>query len=103
MPAASASYTSRGQYAEQLERWFGYAGRDRILVVQSEEMFSSAETANSILEWLGLDPTDRPFPRGHEAVRRQEADADVIAHLRRHFEPYNRNLEDLLGRRFWPT
>jgi hypothetical protein len=96
------SYTARGQYAEQLERWFGRAGRQRVSVVQSEELFDSPEVANGILTTLGLDATDRPFPRGNEAVRREEADADVIAGLYRHFEPHNRALGDLLGRPFWP-
>jgi hypothetical protein len=95
------SYASRGHYAEQLERWFGHVGRDRVLVVQSEEMFASRETADGVLTWLGLAPSERPFPRGNDAVRHEEADADVIAGLRAHFTPYNRDLEELLGRPFW--
>ena len=97
------SYATRGHYAEQLERWFGHAGRERVLVMQSEELFTSGAAADSVLDWLGLDRFDRPFPRGNEAARREPADADVVAQLHRHFEPYNADLEDLLGRPFWPA
>ena len=95
------SYASRGQYAEQLVRWFDHVGRDRVLVVQSEEMFESPETGDKVLSWLGLGPSERPFPKGNDATRHEEADADVVARLRAHFEPYNQDLEDLLGRSFW--
>ena len=93
------SYVARGQYAEQIERWFGHVGRDRVEVVQSEEMFESA--ADGVLTWLGLPPSERPFPRGNDAIRHEEADAADIARLRAHFAPYNRDLEELLGRPFW--
>jgi hypothetical protein len=95
------SYASRGQYAEQLVRWFDHVGRDRVLVVQSEDMFESRETGDGILSWLGLGPSERPFPKGNDATRHEEADADVVARLRAHFVPYNQDLEDLLGRPFW--
>lgn len=95
------SYASRGQYAEQLVRWFDHVDRDRVLVVQSEDLFESRETADGILQWLGLGPSEQPFPWGNDATRHEEADADVIASLRAHFVPYNRDLEELLGRPFW--
>jgi hypothetical protein len=78
-------------------------GRDRFLVVQSEELFASADVANGVLDWLGLEPSDRPFPQGNQAVRHEAADADVVDRLHRHFEPHNRAMEDLLDRRFWPS
>jgi hypothetical protein len=95
------SYATRGQYAEQLVRWFDHVGRDRMLVVQSEEVFASPEAADGILTWLGLPPSALPFPKGNEAVRHEESDADVTAGLQKHFGPHNRALEDLLGRPFW--
>jgi hypothetical protein len=95
------SYAARGQYAEQLERWYTHVGRDRILVVQSELLFTSNDTANSVLDWLGLAASDLPFPKGNAADRLEAADPDVMARLHRHFDPYNQQLEDLLGRRLW--
>jgi hypothetical protein len=94
---------ARGHYAEQLTRWFQHVPRQRFLIVQSEELFSSADTANGVLDWLGLEPSDHPFPQGNQAVRHEAADADVVDRLHRHFEPHNRRLEDLLGRRFWSS
>jgi hypothetical protein len=95
------SYAARGQYADQLEQWFSQLGRERILVVQSEEMFASNQAANSILDWLGLDGSDLPFPKGNAADRHEPSDPDVMARLTRHFEPHNKRLEGLLDRRFW--
>ena len=97
------SYATRGHYAEQLTRWFQHVPRQRFLIVQSEDLFSSVDTANGVLDWLGLEPSDHPFPQGNQAPRHEAADADVVDRLHRHFEPHNRHLEDLLGRPFWPS
>jgi hypothetical protein len=97
------SYVARGHYADQLTHWFQHIQRDRFLIVQSEELFASPDVANGVLDWLGLDPSDRPFPQGNQATRHELADTDVVARLHRHFEPHNRQLEDLLGRGFWPS
>ncbi len=95
------SYVARGRYAEQLQRWFSHVDRDRLLVVTSEDLFSSPATAAEILAWLDLPAFDRPFPQANAASRHADADADVVAALRRRFEPYNRELEELLGRQLW--
>ena len=98
---SASPMSPRGQYAEQLERWFGHVSRDRVLVLQSEEMFESKQVADTVLTWLGLPPTGQPYPRGNNAVRHEGVDAEVIARLRAHFAPHNRDLEELLGRPFW--
>ena len=95
------SYAARGQYAEQLERWFSHVGRDRMLVIQSEELFTSNDTANGILRWLDLDASDLPFPKGNAADRQEVSDPDVLARLHGHFEPHNQQLERLLDHRLW--
>ncbi|MCB1055668.1 MAG: sulfotransferase [Acidobacteria bacterium] len=51
------SYTARGRYAEQLERYFALFGRERVLVLLQDEMKNAPER---VLERLGgfldLDP-----------------------------------------------
>jgi len=95
------SYAARGHYAEQLRRWFSHIDRERLLIVKSEDLFSSPVAADEILTWLGLSPFDRPFPQTNMAVRPEDGDADIVAGLERHLEPHNEGLEKLLGRRFW--
>ncbi|MFG1604732.1 sulfotransferase family protein [Actinoplanes sp. NPDC049265] len=51
------SYVARGKYAGQLTRWFDAAGRDRVLVLRTEEL--TARYAE-VLAFLGLEP--RPVP-----------------------------------------
>jgi hypothetical protein len=95
------SYVARGRYAEQLERWFSHVDRERLLVLTSEDLFSSPVTSHEILAWLGLPGFDRPFPQSNAAPRHEDTDPDVIAALRHRFEPDNRRLEELLGRELW--
>jgi hypothetical protein len=50
-----ASYVRRGEYADQLLRWFDAVGRDRILVVQSERLYREPAATTAAL----------PAPQGH--------------------------------------
>jgi hypothetical protein len=40
------SYLTRGDYAEQLQRWFDHYSRDRFLIVESEEFFSDPDRSS---------------------------------------------------------
>lgn len=95
------SYVSRGEYAPQLRRWFDAVGRDRILVIESEKLYVDPATSELVLDWLGLPPHDRPFPVTNGAFRQEEASPELMARLHEHFEPYNRELFELLGRELW--
>jgi hypothetical protein len=95
------SYVARSEYASQLEAWFYAVGRERILVVESEQMYTQAATTDRILDWLGLPPHDQAFPSTNQAARLDEATPEVIARLTEHFEPHNRKLFDLLGYEMW--
>jgi len=95
------SYKARGQYAEQLRRWFGVIERDRILVMKSEELFEDPRGPARALEWLGLSPFDVAFPLANDAPRSSPEAPSVVEGLRRHFAPYNEDLFELLGRRLW--
>jgi hypothetical protein len=95
------SYKARGHYAEQLGRWFEVIDRPRFLVMESEDLFDDAAGPARVLDWLGLAPTDVPFPATNDAPRADPEDADVIEGLRRYFAPYNEDLFRLLGRRLW--
>jgi hypothetical protein len=94
------SYVSGGHYADLLRRWHEHVGPDRVVVVESEELFCSAPARDDLLAALGLESLDLPFPQlnsvttpgGDTAVRRQLDD---------YFHPLNEDLFALLDRRFW--
>jgi hypothetical protein len=93
------SYASRGHYAAQLRRWHEHVSPGRLLVVSSEELFADPRrVAATVLEFLGLDPSEvpelpvrnqRPYPEMSDAAR---------SVLEARFEAPNRELYELLGR-----
>ena len=70
------------------------------MVVQSERLFGDPSVAPSVARWLGMPATPEPLPSLNHAQRVEEASAAVVARLRRHFEPHNQALADLLGPRW---
>ena len=95
------SYKARGHYAEQLRRWFDVIERERILVMESEELWSNPTGPARVLQWLGLASLDAAFPSSNDAPRARPEEEAVIDDLRRHFAPANEDLFELLGRRLW--
>ena len=95
------SYVARGEYAPQLRRWFDAVGRDRILVLESEQLCSDPATSQRVLDWLGLEPHRLPFPDINRADKPDVGSQHLIASLQRHFEPHNRELFELLGYEMW--
>lgn len=95
------SYVARGRYAEQLERWFGLVGRDRVLVLESENMFADAAALGRVTEWLRVPPAPGPFPAMNEAQRDEAAGPEEMRFLESYFEPHNEALFELLGYRLW--
>jgi len=95
------SYKARGRYAEQLRRWFDVIERDRILVMESEELFDDPGGPARALQWLGLPARDTAFPASNDAPRSSPEEQAVVDDLRRYFAPYDEDLFELLGRRLW--
>jgi hypothetical protein len=93
------TYTARGRYAEQLERWLEAFPSEQLLVVRTEDLGERpAETYASILAFLGAEPHELPhyprvFDRDYEPMS-----AETRAALAATFAEPNRRLEALLGR-----
>ena len=93
------TYTARGRYAEQLERWLEAFPSEQLLVVRTEDLGERpAETYASILAFLGAEPHQLPdyprvFDRDYEPMR-----AETRAALAATFAEPNLRLEALLGR-----
>lgn len=96
------SYKARGRYVEQLKQWLPLFSTDQMQFLSSEELYSSPATvyrkATDFLDvssWL--PPQFEVFKQG---TYRQEMPERLRRQLVEYFEPYNRQLYDLLGRDF---
>jgi len=89
------SYVARGRYAEQLTRWFDAVGRDRVLVVRTEELTSRYA---DILAFLGLEPQAVPAERHtRRATGAPPLDDALRARLDAEFADDQKALADLLA------
>lgn len=93
------TYTSRGLYAEQLERWLAVFPREQLLVLLTDELAEDpGGTYRRVLDFVGVAPHElgsypRIFAREYEQM--QPATRE---HLEARFAGPNRRLVDLLGR-----
>jgi hypothetical protein len=96
------SYTERGLYAEQLERWFEHFPRGRFFIETSERFYDETESVlRELFAFLGVDDTVRISDlRPRNVGPRREDDPELRARLAEFFAPHNRRLERLLGRTF---
>jgi len=93
------TYRERGIYAPQLERWFDAVGREKVLVVVSEEMYADPVPAmNRVFEHLGIDPWPVPREEHHNNRPAPKIEPAVADELRAFYAPHNARLARLLGR-----
>ncbi|MDP8961635.1 MAG: sulfotransferase [Actinomycetota bacterium] len=96
------SYLGRGRYAEQLERWLAEFGRDRFLVLSSEELYADpSSTYQQVLAFLGLPNAGSSGFRNHSytsgaSAKHGPMPEEVRRWLMEEFEPENRRLFRLL-------
>lgn len=97
------SYTARGFYAEQLERWLACYGRERLLVLRSEDLFERpVDTLHRLLGFLGL-PAWAPGRLANHSYggaprpARDEMAPALRAELEDRFRASNRRLVELVG------
>jgi hypothetical protein len=91
------TYLARGHYAPQLRRYFDVFGRDQVLVLTIDELARDAASAfGKVQDFLGLPRADMELRPVN--VRRGGPDLpeETAQRLRRHFEPLNAELYELL-------
>jgi hypothetical protein len=95
------AYTRRGLYADQLKRAAALIGRERLLVLISEEVFADPVAARSAaLEFVGATPQAIDEVGANDmAFESQPMDAQTNDMLRDQFAGPNAELADFLGRR----
>ena len=99
------SYVLRGQYAEQLERWFEHFPREQFLIMASEYFYKEPAAAmRRVYEHIGLPPHQLDHYDQFNQGAYDPTDASLRARLSEHYAPHNERLFELLGERFdWPA
>jgi hypothetical protein len=92
------AYFARGLYAEQLERWLEHFGRERLLVLRTENLLARpAQTYSETLAFLGLRDWELDdFPE-HNKKPYSAIDPSVRAMLEERYAEPNARLAELLG------
>ena len=93
------SHRSRGEYADQLERFFTLIPRDRVHVVVSESFFTEPEREyRALLDFLGLPAHEPASFERHNARPSSPMPAGVRSQLAQHYADGNARLERIVGR-----
>jgi Sulfotransferase domain len=101
LPLLHYSYRSRGLYAEQLQRWLMLVPKDRLLVLQAEQLFADpASVMEKTLSFLRLRPHRVERYPVKNARRYESMDSKVRTDLSRFYREPNDRLYELLGSRF---
>jgi hypothetical protein len=95
-------YLARGIYVDQLKRWHQFFDRERLLVVKSEDFFSSTQdTLKCVLGFLDLPEWEpKNVPARNKGRYTQPMSPETRERLREYFEPHNQRLYEYLGRDF---
>ncbi len=94
------SYLLRGIYASQLERWMKHFPPERLLILENRDLLEDPQpTFHRTLEFLGLRRWD-PEYRIHHHYGYDAITPETRERLLGFFEPFNRQLYEMLGRDF---
>jgi hypothetical protein len=98
------SYRSRGIYAPQVAAWQAVVPTERMLVVQSEELYTDPRgTFDTVTDFLGLGRIEELKARRYNYHRHEDMPAPVRAELTEFYRDHNRRLFEVLGRELtWP-
>jgi hypothetical protein len=96
------SYRTRGEYADQVQRWFDAVGRHRVLVLRSEDLYEQpARTLDLVQRFAGLTTVDLPGRKRNASKGADRIDPVSERVLRTHFAAHNRRLAALLDDEVW--
>ena len=95
-------YVSRGYYALQIELLLQLYSRDRVLVIDSSDLFrSTGVLCKRVFSFLELEEFDvrsnKVYNRGYYKERIEPRTAE---RLREHYRSYDKLLQQILGRKF---
>jgi hypothetical protein len=95
-------YVARGYYALQLELLLSLYPSERVLVIDSAELFADTSgMCNRVFDFLGIEhcrvQVEKVYNKG---FYREQIDPRVAQRLRLHYGPYNALLQSMIGRQF---
>lgn len=92
------AYVARGEYIDQLERVAAVVGRERMMVLDSQDFWTTPELVwPELTTFLSLTPASVTFER-HNARSRSPMSDSVRRSLNAHFLPYDERLAAWWGR-----
>jgi hypothetical protein len=95
------SYLARGIYIEQIKNWLKSFPREQILIQRSEDLFSNPQKVYSrALAFLGLPDWKLEDFEIINYGRYEAMEKQTENKLREYFNPYNHQLNKLLGENF---
>jgi hypothetical protein len=95
------AYMNKGMYAKQLKRWFNYFPTKQFLILKSEEFFENPNYVFlKVLNFLDLEEWSDYSIQPYNVNTYTKLSKSLYEDLQTYFEPYNKELENLLGRKF---
>ena len=95
------SYLARGRYIEQLQKWLAIFPREQILILASEELYTSPATAyRKAVEFLGLSAWEPNDFKVYKQGVYEEMPVSTRNRLIEYYRPYNQKLYDFLNMNF---
>jgi len=96
----TASYVSRGRYADQLERWLSHTSPEQLLIVDFDDLVTRPmEVVDACWEFVGVDPVPLLASElsPHNVGSATRSEGEVPDWLRLQFLDDNDRLAGLLG------
>jgi hypothetical protein len=95
-------YVSRGYYALQLELLLKVFPRNKVLVIDSANLFKdTSAVCNRVFDFMGLDDFDvEPGKVYNRGFYQEKIDPRVADRLREHYRPYDELLAEITGQQF---
>ncbi|MDH4277873.1 MAG: sulfotransferase domain-containing protein, partial [Acidimicrobiia bacterium] len=96
----TATYTARGDYADQLERWLQFFSRAQMSIQTFEDLVADPEAVyRSSLAFVGVDADAAPIPtfQAERVGSKQPTEPAILDRLRERFVDSNRRLVELTG------
>lgn len=98
------SYKQRGIYIDQLENYFKYFSQDQVLIIDSQELFSTPSKALcDVFDFLGVEVDTSSIkdwtPKNVNHLMK-DVSPEIYSYLTNYFAPHNERLFERLGRSF---
>lgn len=95
------SYFDRGNYSQQIKRWYQYFNKEQILILKSEDLFNNNKNKLSkVLEFLNINASENiSFPKDNTSSSSNNLSFNIEL-LKEHFREKVEELEDYTNRDF---